>query len=112
MGRAWRASACNPLRAATDIRPPFVVTPDQVRDDEQESPLATPNPPFAKKKREPLSRPPRSDEHTSELQSLMRISYAVFCLKKNTTILHSTLVLNLYHHTLHQSDTCTKVRNY
>src|SRR3546814_9800242 len=25
---------------------------------------------------------PRSDEHTSELQSLMRISYAVFCLKK------------------------------
>src|SRR3546814_1143618 len=34
---------------------------------------------------------PRSEEHTSELQSLMRISYAVFCLKKkkqkNTTIL-------------------------
>src|SRR3546814_7943896 len=26
----------------------------------------------------------RSDEHTSELQSLMRISYAVFCLKQNT----------------------------
>src|SRR3546814_8040178 len=26
--------------------------------------------------------PPRSEEHTSELQSLMRISYAVFCLKK------------------------------
>src|SRR3546814_15415804 len=28
----------------------------------------------------------RSEEHTSELQSLMRISYAVFCLKKNITI--------------------------
>src|SRR3546814_8066153 len=28
----------------------------------------------------------RSEEHTSELQSLMRISYAVFCLKKNTVI--------------------------
>src|SRR3546814_4934478 len=28
----------------------------------------------------------RSEEHTSELQSLMRISYAVFCLKKNKTI--------------------------
>src|SRR3546814_1361179 len=28
------------------------------------------------------ARPPRSEEHTSELQSLMRISYAVFCLKK------------------------------
>src|SRR3546814_9011769 len=27
---------------------------------------------------------PRSEEHTSELQSLMRISYAVFCLKKTT----------------------------
>src|SRR3546814_6778298 len=27
----------------------------------------------------------RSEEHTSELQSLMRISYAVFCLKTNTT---------------------------
>src|SRR3546814_2910894 len=29
--------------------------------------------------------PARSEEHTSELQSLMRISYAVFCLKKKTT---------------------------
>src|SRR3546814_5004861 len=29
---------------------------------------------------------PRSEEHTSELQSLMRISYAVFCLKKKKTI--------------------------
>src|SRR3546814_8228916 len=28
--------------------------------------------------------PSRSEEHTSELQSLMRISYAVFCLKKKT----------------------------
>src|SRR3546814_7651843 len=30
----------------------------------------------------PPLRPARSEEHTSELQSLMRISYAVFCLKK------------------------------
>src|SRR3546814_8463474 len=29
----------------------------------------------------------RSEEHTSELQSLMRISYAVFCLKKKTYLL-------------------------
>src|SRR3546814_2102172 len=29
--------------------------------------------------------PDRSEEHTSELQSLMRISYAVFCLKKKKT---------------------------
>src|SRR3546814_6241718 len=33
----------------------------------------------------------RSEEHTSELQSLMRISYAVFCLKKNN-IITNTLV--------------------
>src|SRR3546814_2437095 len=31
----------------------------------------------------------RSEEHTSELQSLMRISYAVFCLKKKKTIINS-----------------------
>src|SRR3546814_1740661 len=31
----------------------------------------------------------RSEEHTSELQSLMRISYAVFCLKKNTQTHHN-----------------------
>src|SRR3546814_7641400 len=55
----------------------------------------------------------RSEEHTSELQSLMRISYAVFCLKKtnhnhNYTIYeyyvtftiytkHTTIVVNSYH---------------
>src|SRR3546814_10092013 len=33
--------------------------------------------------------PRRSEEHTSELQSLMRISYAVFCLKKNNTSPHT-----------------------
>src|SRR3546814_2404190 len=31
---------------------------------------------------QPVAEVPRSEEHTSELQSLMRISYAVFCLKK------------------------------
>src|SRR3546814_7128570 len=34
--------------------------------------------------------PSRSEEHTSELQSLMRISYAVFCLKKTNTKSHNT----------------------
>src|SRR3546814_7393717 len=34
--------------------------------------------------RRPRPQPGRSEEHTSELQSLMRISYAVFCLKKKT----------------------------
>src|SRR3546814_10186570 len=40
----------------------------------------------------------RSEEHTSELQSLMRISYAVFCLKKKKT-------RNNHQHT---TTTCTK----
>src|SRR3546814_4811972 len=35
----------------------------------------------------------RSGEHTSELQSLMRISYAVFCLKKKQSNLYNTLLL-------------------
>src|SRR3546814_10121544 len=42
----------------------------------------------------------RSEEHTSELQSLMRISYAVFCLKKKkTTILFNILtylIINIH----------------
>src|SRR3546814_7734882 len=41
----------------------------------------------------------RSEEHTSELQSLMRISYAVFCLKKKTN--HYTLPYHKYrNHTI------------
>src|SRR3546814_4014043 len=36
----------------------------------------------------------RSEEHTSELQSLMRISYAVFCLKKKTKIIATHTQLN------------------
>src|SRR3546814_2164631 len=35
-----------------------------------------------------VGRPARSEEHTSELQSLMRISYAVFCWKKNNRTSH------------------------
>src|SRR3546814_1575885 len=43
----------------------------------------------------------RSEEHTSELQSLMRISYAVFCLKKKKT-----------HKTEHQYRQSTYYTNY
>src|SRR3546814_6407508 len=45
------------------------------REDRQQQPLAVPE--------------GRSEEHTSELQSLMRISYAVFCLKKKTINTHT-----------------------
>src|SRR3546814_3237453 len=36
----------------------------------------------------------RSEEHTSELQSLMRISYAVFCLKKKKTTITTSISIN------------------
>src|SRR3546814_1810485 len=42
----------------------------------------------------------RSEEHTSELQSLMRISYAVFCLKKKKDKTHRT---NYIHTDLHEN---------
>src|SRR3546814_5605213 len=38
---------------------------------------------------------PRSEEHTSELQSLMRISYAVFCLKKKNRQDNHTSVISI-----------------
>src|SRR3546814_725224 len=38
--------------------------------------------------------PERSEEHTSELQSLMRISYAVFCLKKKNNLIHMSTQLH------------------
>src|SRR3546814_8209979 len=44
----------------------------------------------------------RSEEHTSELQSLMRISYAVFCLKKkniHNTYSHARNATNCMHYT-------------
>src|SRR3546814_3061915 len=47
----------------------------------------------------PISVDIRSEEHTSELQSLMRISYAVFCLKKKKKMTQHT---SLYHTTANQ----------
>src|SRR3546814_10412509 len=40
----------------------------------------------------------RSEEHTSELQSLMRISYAVFCLKNKTTTITTTTNMTARNH--------------
>src|SRR3546814_3215851 len=41
----------------------------------------------------------RSEEHTYELQSLMRISYAVFCLKKNNKQIRNRLLYTPYSQT-------------
>src|SRR3546814_4992554 len=49
---------------------------------------ATPPNPFT-----PPGKSPRSEEHTSELQSLMRISYAVFCLKKKKKNQNNTIYI-------------------
>src|SRR3546814_9096053 len=51
---------------------------------------------------------PRSEEHTSELQSLMRISYAVFCLKKK--IKTSTIQSNKLHKS--RSNKGTRIISY
>src|SRR3546814_4000149 len=52
------------------------------------------------------SRENRSEEHTSELQSLMRISYAVFCLKKKKQ--HLTNITNDHTHKSKNIDTKTQ----
>src|SRR3546814_6561304 len=62
----------------------------------------------------------RSEEHTSELQSLMRISYAVFCLKKKKDITNTNgNASKSYNHThktnicnLHQSTRSTPIHSY
>src|SRR3546814_9492386 len=50
-----------------------------------------------------LAKALRSEEHTSELQSLMRISYAVFCLKKKTAkttkLISRHITKTMYHNT-------------
>src|SRR3546814_5436930 len=51
----------------------------------------------------------RSEEHTSELQSLMRISYAVFCLKKKNK--ESTIYKTRTHTTRHNQNTTNNLRN-
>src|SRR3546814_6184089 len=59
--------------------------------------------------RRPCGQAERSEEHTSELQSLMRISYAVFCLKKKktTNINTRTAITQLATQANHNS-TCIK----
>src|SRR3546814_4242624 len=49
-------------------------------------------------KARPLVERGRSEEHTSELQSLMRISYAVFCLKKKKTNIKDIITENDMNH--------------
>src|SRR3546814_1920634 len=91
-GRAWQADAAAGHQHHQAAEHQRVGEPAQQRDQgtagqglcdsrlpgESEDRQGTGNPPAL------LEGARRSEEHTSELQSLMRISYAVFCLKKKT----------------------------
>src|SRR3546814_1171884 len=68
-----------PGQAQRPVKFPEMLEPDErIADDEQRPPV-TDDPEGSG---DPALGGSRSEEHTSELQSLMRISYAVFCLKK------------------------------
>src|SRR3546814_10425775 len=54
----------------------------------------------------------RSEEHTSELQSLMRISYAVFCLKKNKKKIRSTYAITRIQQTRQNTRVCKRSNKY
>src|SRR3546814_3070861 len=67
---------------------------------------------FTRRSRTRASAASRSEEHTSELQSLMRSSYAVFCLKKkNTAEYHRPVCSNTadvdQHHNKNTTSACT-----
>src|SRR3546814_3785659 len=83
--RASRCASCRPTR-------------DRGRGCRRSRPAATPARPRGCEARS------RSEEHTSELQSLMRISYAVFCLKKKQQHSRATDVGKTVHYK-HQAHT-------
>src|SRR3546814_8750135 len=68
LGRARRWQRVNPVHHGTICRPRYVEVAADALDEYRDQ--------------YDHDAPPRSEEHTSELQSLMRISYAVLCLKK------------------------------
>src|SRR3546814_6238031 len=80
-GNAGPANLCAELVAFMKASPPEPAPPPKSVEREQKGGSAQ----DASGQNDPAHAAPRSEEHTSELQSLMRISYAVFCLKKKKT---------------------------
>src|SRR3546814_7173639 len=79
---------CAGMRAAVGLKPARLQNADGIR---TEPPVSVPMAATAMPSRcAPTVSGCRSEEHTSELQSLMRISYAVFCLKKKNTYNNTT----------------------
>src|SRR3546814_5732569 len=89
--RHWSASKSREVTTATDCSGTWTTSPFTEWSALNRSTFAIA---VLKLSRESMSRAPnvcssrftRSEEHTSELQSLMRISYAVFCLKKKKKV--------------------------
>src|SRR3546814_9983367 len=71
-------------------------------------------PSFLRRRRTARRSPPtaRSEEHTSELQSLMRISYAVFCLKKKTKQSYPRLNAHKEHTNMPLTTTMHEIDNF
>src|SRR3546814_668876 len=77
--------------------------------------LALGQPVQRQRRRRAICTSQRSEEHTSELQSLMRISYAVFCLKKKNQTNNLTAPTNYNHDTpLHHqyTNSLSQISNY
>src|SRR3546814_8330149 len=72
-----------PRSTRTDTLFPYTTLFRSSPDDPLEVKLTTSGTPLPGMEMRIVDPATRSEEHTSELQSLMRISYAVFCLKKN-----------------------------
>src|SRR3546814_9979622 len=90
-GRLWKAGIASRAISAASRKPPSVTTPATPRIISREIRI---EPAEAARASLRLSITSRSEEHTSELQSLMRISYAVFCLKKKK-LTHTIIQINL-----------------
>src|SRR3546814_7140419 len=105
--RSTRTDTLFPYTTLFRSRRPSRPISRPVRQDRRRS---APSPPPACPKPYDGSRCRRSEEHTSELQSLMRISYAVFCLKKNNIENSSYMRQQIVHqanHTTPQSQAHT-----
>src|SRR3546814_2178243 len=77
----FRSDGADPPRHRTDPQPAGTLPGLRAQ-----PPLGRADGQPRRRPRQPLRAGRRSEEHTSELQSLMRISYAVFCLKKKKQI--------------------------
>src|SRR3546814_3085143 len=77
----WRRKMNKPVKAQLGVLSRLIASQPKAPNPTGDSRVLTPENPETEPIIESIVRQ-RSEEHTSELQSLMRISYAVFCLKK------------------------------